>query len=159
MKIELSFLALIALVTLSCSPIEPNVAGEEKYTFTNDSISILEVLNKQQEAWNQGSIEDFMKGYEKSEELTFIGSRGVTYGWENTLNNYKKGYPDLDAMGKLSFNIISLKSLDNNSAQVIGQFILDRKDDQPTGFFSLIFQKLEGNWLITSDMTASTPQE
>ena len=25
---------------------------------------------------------------------------------QNTLNNYKKGYPDTAAMGKLSFNLI-----------------------------------------------------
>ena len=57
-----------------------------------NEISLL--LDKQVEAWNEGNLEKFMETYWKSDELSFVGSRGPTYGWEATLGNYKKGYPD-----------------------------------------------------------------
>jgi hypothetical protein len=36
----------------------------------------------------------------------FIGKSGITYGWQKTLDNYKKGYPDKEAMGKLHFTLL-----------------------------------------------------
>ena len=158
MKINL--ITFICCVTMwSCNLKNQEVSQLSAYSFTQDSIAIIDVLNSQKEAWNNADINSFMKGYLKNEELTFIGSRGVTYGWQNTLENYKKGYPDSAAMGNLQFNIISVKSLGEEAAQVIGQFILTRENDKPSGYFSLVFQKVKGDWVITSDMTASTPQE
>ena len=52
--------------------------------------NILKVLHEQQTAWNNGDIENFMKGYWKDDSLLFIGSKGPTYGWQKTLDNYKK---------------------------------------------------------------------
>src|ERR1043166_939083 len=78
-------------------------SGEEK--------AIRELLTAQTAAWNRGDLEGFMQTYWKSDSLTFIGKSGVTYGWQATLNNYKRGYPDTVAMGKLSFDIIKIKSL------------------------------------------------
>ncbi len=68
--------------------------------------SIRGLLATQTEAWNRGDIEQFMHGYWENDSLMFIGKSGVTYGWTNTLNNYKKGYPDTAAMGKLHFDLI-----------------------------------------------------
>jgi len=72
---------------------------------------IISVLHTQDEAWNNGNIEAFMQTYWKHDSLMFIGKSGVTYGWLNTLNNYKKGYPDTMAMGKLHFDLIQIKKL------------------------------------------------
>ena len=69
--------------------------------------AIKNVLNKQTEAWNTGKVEAFMEGYLKTDSLMFIGKTGITYGYNNTLANYKKGYPDTAAMGKLNFNLIT----------------------------------------------------
>jgi len=46
-----------------------------------------------------------MKAYWKSEELQFGGANGITKGWQKTLNNYKRGYPNKATMGKLTFQI------------------------------------------------------
>lgn len=153
----LAILALLTICLLSCK--EQNLAPNtpNTYLFAKDSLAILNVLNTQQSAWNESDIPKFMEGYWKSEELTFIGGRGVTYGWQNTLDNYIKGYPDAAAMGHLTFDIIKVKSLGEEAAQVIGKYTLKRINDQPTGHFSLIFQKIEGQWLLTSDMTANVP--
>ena len=60
----------------------------------SDETMIRQLLDEQTLAWNRGDIESFMNGYWVNDSLMFIGKSGVTYGWINTLNNYKKGYPD-----------------------------------------------------------------
>ena len=67
-----------------------------------DELAIREVLEYQQNCWNEGDLDCFMEGYWKSDNLVFIGSKGLTYGWQKTLDNYKKSYPTKEAMGKLN---------------------------------------------------------
>ena len=43
----------------------------------NDEKSIIGVLKAQQNAWNEGNIEEFMKGYIKSKNLVFNSSTGT----------------------------------------------------------------------------------
>ena len=64
-----------------------------------DEQTIRKVLGDQTIAWNNGNIEEFMKGYWNNDSLMFIGKSGVTYGYQNTLMNYKKNYNGADAMG------------------------------------------------------------
>ncbi len=111
------------------------------------------VLKTQQDAWNRGDIDAFMEYYWKSEQLQFIGSKGPTYGWENTLANYKKNYPNRDAMGTLSFDIQNLTQRSKTIITVLGKYTLVRKNDQPSGQFSLVFQKINGDWVIVLDHT------
>ena len=76
-----------------------------------DEMFIRNAMNEQLNAWNGGNLEKFMDTYWHSDSLIFIGKNGQTYGWDNTLLNYKKSYPDTAAMGKLDFTIISIKRL------------------------------------------------
>ena len=71
-----------------------------------DIQAIRAVLSTQQNAWNNGNLEAFMDGYWRSDSLSFIGKRGINYGWQKTLDNYKKSYPDKAAMGTLHFDIL-----------------------------------------------------
>ena len=57
---------------------------------TKTEKQIISILKIQDDAWNMGDINGFMETYLKSDSLMFIGKSGVTYGWQNTLNNYKK---------------------------------------------------------------------
>ena len=68
----------------------------------NKDVAIRNLLVHQTEAWNRGDIEGFMQTYWQNDSLMFVGKGGVTWGWKNTLAHYKKGYPDKEAMGKLS---------------------------------------------------------
>ena len=63
---------------------------------------VLNHLHSQQKAWNEGNIDGFMSSYWNNDSLKFIGSKGITYGWQKTLDNYKKSYPNKEAMGKLN---------------------------------------------------------
>jgi len=56
-------------------------------------------------------------------------------------------------MGNLTFQVISLEALSNNTAFMIGKWDLDRKE-KAGGYFTLIWKKLNGKWLITVDHTS-----
>ena len=112
---------------------------------------ILKVLHTQQEAWNKGNLETFMSGYWKNDALLFVGSSGPTYGWQKTLDNYKKTYPNKEKMGVLEFSDISVKPLGKDYAFVFGKWKLIRENDSPNGVYTLIFQKFKDGWKIISD--------
>ncbi|NQU88613.1 MAG: nuclear transport factor 2 family protein [Mariniphaga sp.] len=109
------------------------------------------VFEKQEKAWNSGNLEKFMEGYWKSDKLVFVGSRGPTYGWQATLNSYKKGYPDKKTMGILKFETLKIKKIDKKTIFLIGKFELTRNADDLSGHFTLIWQKINGKWLIIAD--------
>jgi hypothetical protein len=112
---------------------------------------IIKLLHDQDESWNKGDIEGFMTTYWSNDSLMFIGKSGVTYGWNNTLNNYKKGYPNTEAMGKLNFNLIQIKKLSRNYYHVTGKWHLTRTAGDLQGHFTLLLKKINGKWLIISD--------
>ena len=116
-----------------------------------DTRAIRQVMQEQQDAWNRGDLEAFMQGYWQSDSLRFIGSRGLTYGWQATLDNYKKGYPDRDAMGTLTFDILSVELLLKKSAFVVGKWHLARKAGDLSGHYTLLWRKIKGKWVIVAD--------
>ena len=121
---------------------------------TNDEAAIRSVMSKQITAWNNGDIDAFMQTYWKNDSLLFVGSKGPTYGWQTTLENYKKRYPDTIAMGKLDFDIIQIKLLDNNNAFVLGKWHLARTMGDVGGYFTLLFRKIKNEWFIVADHTS-----
>lgn len=120
----------------------------------DDSSAIKDVMNKQVTAWNNGDINTFMQTYWKSDSLMFIGSTAPTYSWQATLERYKKAYPDTATMGKLAFNLIKLKQLSPEYYFVIGEWHLKRTAGNISGYFTLLFKKINGNWVIVVDHTS-----
>ncbi|MGD1847344.1 MAG: YybH family protein [Salibacteraceae bacterium] len=116
-----------------------------------DREAIRTVLREQQEAWNRADLEGYMAGYWPSDSLRFIGKRGLTYGWETTLANYQKSYPDARAMGKLSFDVLALESCGAQAAYMIGKWHLERADGDLEGHFTLLWRKLEKGWCVVAD--------
>lgn len=135
-----SLLSVIFLFTCS-------IAFSQK----DDAATIRKLLDRQTEAWNRGDIESFMKGYWENDSLTFIGKSGITYGWKNTLENYRRGYPDTASMGKLVFTIISIKRLSPDYFCVIGKWELFRTVGNISGHYTLLLRKIDGEWVIVSD--------
>jgi hypothetical protein len=118
---------------------------------SNAEKNIHQVLMQQAIAWNRGDVENFMEGYWKNDSLIFIGKNGVTHGWQRTLDNYKKKYPDATAMGKLSFDIIAVKKLSSKYYYVVGKWMLKRTIGDLSGHFDLLFEKVKGKWFIIAD--------
>lgn len=120
----------------------------------SDENAILQVLKNQEAAWNERDFEGFMQGYIQSDSLKFYGRNGLTKGWQNTLDNYTKGYPTVNESGTLRFKINDVSSIETNSYWVMGEFFLDRTAGNVNGIFILIFRKIKGEWKIVADMTA-----
>jgi ketosteroid isomerase-like protein len=121
------------------------------FSFGQDKRAITNLLEKQRLAWNRGDLDGYMQGYWKSDSLLFVGKNGPKYGWKTTLENYKKTYPDEDAMGTLTFNILQINVIDLKNAFVLGGWKLKREKDEPQGFFTLWLRRIRGEWKIVSD--------
>ncbi|HWI93598.1 MAG TPA: hypothetical protein VNT20_20095 [Flavisolibacter sp.] len=137
MKLKLLFLFLIMSVA--------------SYSQSKEENAIRQLLTVQTENWNKGDIEGFMQTYWKSDSLMFIGKSGVYFGWQETLNNYKKGYPDTTAMGKLSFDVIAVKKLSPEYYYVVGKWMLKRTIGDLSGHYDLLLRKINGKWYIIAD--------
>ena len=79
-----SFLSIVFLVFSN------SIIFSQQKINKKDSLAVIDILYKQQTAWNSGDIDTFMEGYLKSENLIFSGSNGPIHGWEATRNRYKK---------------------------------------------------------------------
>jgi len=108
-------------------------------------------MQAQENAWNEGDLDRFMLSYMKSDSLSFIGSRGLSKGWQTTLDNYKISYPNKEQMGRLQFENLQMEQLGASSAFVLGKWTLYRSADTLSGHYSLIWKKLEAEWVIVAD--------
>ena len=119
--------------------------------------AIVQVLTTQTAAWNRGDIPGFMEGYWKSDSLVFIGRKGPTYGWQPTLDNYRKNYPDASAMGQLDFSGLRVTLLAPTAAQVVGRWHLARPAaGDLQGYFLLVLRQVGGKWVVVADHTNSS---
>jgi ketosteroid isomerase-like protein len=119
-----------------------------------DEQAVRKLMDVQTSAWNAGNIDAFMETYWKNDSLLFVGGSGPTYGWQTTLNNYKKRYPDTVAMGKLHFDLLQLNPMPGNYYFVLGKWHLQRTIGDIGGFFTLLFRKINGKWVIIADHTS-----
>lgn len=132
-----------------------NVNAQSSDVSSKIESAIADVMNKQVEAWNKGDIEGFMDGYWKSEDMRFVSGNTVSKGWQAAFDRYKKGYDTREKMGFLSFSELEFTVLGENAALVKGRFTLERKEDKPTGLFTLVFRKFVGEWKIVHDHTST----
>lgn len=144
-KLHLLLILSICLLALSCNSTNSQLLDETK--------QISALMEEQEESWSNGDLEGFMKHYWKSDSLTFIGSSGINYGWQKTLDNYNKSYKNKSEMGILTFSNKSIKQLSKNYIHVIGQWYLKRLAplDDLEGHYTLVWEKKKGNWVIISD--------
>lgn len=113
------------------------------------------VLTRQQEAWNRGDIDGFMGGYWQSPQLRFASGGTVTTGWQETRDRYHQRYSNRALMGTLSFENLEVDQISEDAAIVHGQWALRRTSDRPWGLFTLVFERIDGDWKIVSDTTTS----
>lgn len=107
------------------------------------------------ECWNQGNMECFMDTYWKSDSLLFIGGTRLTYGWENTLQNYKVGYPTSKERGTLSFTYKKIIKISSDAYFMVGAYHLKREAGDDNGHFSLLWRHIDNNWVIVADHSSN----
>ncbi|WP_203295396.1 YybH family protein [Luteirhabdus pelagi] len=139
------FLPLLFLLCLTFA------FGQSK--LEEDKKAILAVMKAQEKAWSQHDLEGFMQGYWNNDSLIFYGKSGLTKGWQQTLDNYKKGYPTADDSGTLTFTINDISPISEESYWVMGEYHLKRTVGDANGVFMIIFKKIDGKWKIVADMS------
>jgi ketosteroid isomerase-like protein len=115
---------------------------------------VVAVMDEQAAAWNRGDVDGFMRGYWNSKDLVFVSGGGVTYGWQPTLDRYKKNYDSKEKMGALKFSDLEINVISKDAAVVLGSWSLTRASDNPKGKFTLIFRKFGDGWRIVHDHTS-----
>ncbi len=147
------YLLLVFPLLTSCEfVVDTKTKSVQEFELTeNWKADIDSLMDAQEKAWNGGDLESFMQPYLKSDSLMFIGSRGLNYGWQTTLSNYQKSYPDKEAMGTLKFENAEYQKLGDENALIIGRWNLYRTEDTLQGSYSLNWQFIDGQWKIIAD--------
>ncbi len=123
-----------------------------------DRAAIVALLTDQAAAWNRGDIPAFMEGYWRSPALSFTSRGKVARGFDETLDRYRKAYPDRAAMGTLAFSDLEVSLLPPDAAWALGRWRLDGVEgasSPPGGVFTLILRRDRGAWRIVHDHTSS----
>lgn len=145
---------LITFLTISLLFVFGAQGQKTTKTYSNYNSSKKEITTmmlQQAKDWSNGNIEGFMEGYIKSDDLKFVGKKGITYGWKQTLENYKKGYPSKEHMGILTFKLLEFDQLAKDVFLVIGEFHLKRTVGDADGMFSIILKQIDDQWKIIAD--------
>ncbi|EAR30466.1 hypothetical protein PTD2_02816 [Pseudoalteromonas tunicata D2] len=116
----------------------------------NDKDQIISIMKAQENAWNEGNLTAYMAGYWHSEQLRFVGKNGIKFGWQATLDNYKKSYSTKEKMGTLKFNNIDIE-VTESTAFVLGKWQITLKEDVVSGYNSLFWKKIDNKWRIVID--------
>lgn len=149
MKINFAFVILLLTLTVFAQ----NKKNLGPYYSEKEEKEILKVMENQVKAWNDGSMEGYMQGYWKSDSLRFVAKVGVQYGWNLTLDMYKKSFTNKEDMGKLSLKAVALDFLNKNVVFIIGRWQVEGKKNA-SGHYTQIWKKIKGKWLITVDHTS-----
>ena len=137
-----------------------NANGQQESSPANLQKVLVEILERQAAAWNDGDLERFMDAYWKSEELTFCSGGNITRGWKATLERYRHRYGDKEKMGQLKFAELEVMPLGTDAALMLGEWQLTAKGQNFGGNFSLVWRKIDDHWKIIHDHTSlSEPSE
>ncbi len=150
----------LLVVSLLASPALPALSAQDRplaqlRTLSRQELDILKVLTAQENAWNRGDLDGFLKGYKDSPDTLFIG-RQISRGFNPLVEDYRHNYPTKDAMGTLTFSDLETHLLDEHFAVVLGKYRVDRskKAGGPgEGFFSLVLENTGKGWKIVVDHT------
>ena len=142
MSLRVSILLFVAVASI---PLRAQVA---------DSHAAIEsVLTAQVQAWNRGDIPTFVTTY--AEDCTFVGKQ-ILQGRSKLLARYQQRYPSPESMGKLAFQNLTIRQIDERVATAVGEWHIDRSTAAGGpigGVFSLVLQLRNGTWQIVLDHT------
>lgn len=140
----------------STPPNPPQIAGPVFMFSQTIPQEIKDKMSVQEVAWSNGDVETFMSAaYAPNDSLLFIGSKGLTLGFQEVLSHYRKSYPTGNAMGELTFENMLWKPLGREHGLLVGSWHLNRGEglENLGGHYSLIWQfnEADGEWQIVAD--------
>jgi uncharacterized protein (TIGR02246 family) len=149
-------LALAALLSLTPALHGAGNAGCSRKA--EDAVKAL--LVTQSAAWNRSDLEGFTAVY--AEDASFLSPTGVTHGRHQVLERYRLRYPDKQAMGTLTLDVLETRifAAKNKSCDITGVSVAARwrlaYPDQPEkktaeGSTLLVLRPRGDVWEIVQD--------
>ena len=122
-----------------------------------DPRAVRQLLDAQVAAWNRGDLEGFMRGYWKSDSLSFYSGGTVTHGWQTTLDRYRRRYQgEGREMGTLVFDIHDVALPARGEAVVRGGWSLAFRESRSGGLFTLLLRWFpDAGWRVVHDHTSA----
>ena len=128
------------------------IFGWGSFVFADAKSEIFPLIKEQDAAWSRGGLDGFMKYYDPTSELVFMGSTGPVRSAQVLKDYYdkkqKKGNGDF---GKLTFSDLEVEELAPGLARAWGKWLVEQKDQKLSGWFSLIWKKTPAGWRIIHD--------
>jgi uncharacterized protein (TIGR02246 family) len=123
-----------------------------------DRDAVKAVLENQANAWNQGDLEGYMRGYAQADWIVFTSGSKIRRGWQETHDAFQKKYAQNPAaMGKLVFEVLSIDPIGADGAVVLGNWTLTNSPSDGRGVFSVVLERRRDGWKIIHDHTSAAP--
>ena len=125
------------------------------HTATRQELDVAKVIVAQENAWNRGDLEGYVKGYKDSPETVFMGKQ-IVEGYAQILAELKHEYPTAASMGTLGFSELEVHSVSESLAVCLGKYHLERAKKEgggADGTFSMVLEKTGEGWKIVLDHT------
>jgi uncharacterized protein (TIGR02246 family) len=126
-------------------------------TQRRDRAAVVQVLREQQDAWNRGDLDGFLRGYDPTPALVFTSGGRVRRGFVETRARYVQRYGASGpaGMGRLDFEVLDVRILGPGAAIVLGRWRLRGTPEAGAGVFTLAFQRTAQGWRIVHDHTSA----
>jgi len=124
----------------------------------SERAAVLDVLERQRQAWNRGDLAAYMAGYARTPDLVFTSGAKIRRGWDEAFAAYQQRYgADRAGMGQLVFEILQVQPAGGDAAIVLGRWRLSETPQAGSGVFSVIVERRAEGWRIIHDHTSSDP--
>ena len=148
---SITALALLAAFAVGCQT--------RRSASSTADVAVRAALEKQVFEWNRGNLAGFMETYARSDDIRFASGDDISVGWQMVFDRYQRRYGDRAAMGTLTFSDLEIAVLGPDAALAFGRWQLKRDKDEPSGLFTLLFQRTAEGWRIVHDHTSSALKE
>ncbi len=132
-------------------------AGPARFT-VGDRAAVVDLIQRQQAAWNRGDLAAYMEGYARTPELVFTSGGKIRRGFDEAYSAYQKRYgQDKSGMGQLAFEILGIQSVGADGAIVLGRWKLTETPNAGSGVFSVVLERRPEGWRVIHDHTSADP--
>lgn len=113
------------------------------------------LLTQSEEAWNGGDLASFIGWYKRGPETTFLGSTGLTHGWEAIRDRYAGRFAPGADRDSLRFVDLETRPLAPNLGLATARYVLFQGDSvTATGVFTLVVERTAEGWRIIHDQSS-----
>lgn len=152
-RLILTLLALLT-VTAACAPAPGAYEPPDPDVLQAAADSL---LNESARAWNAGDLDGFVYWYRRGPETSFLGSSGLTHGWEAIRDRYAPGFEPGADRDSLRFEGLESRPLAPGLGLATARYVLYQADSvTATGVFTLILRDTPDGWRIIHDHSSAS---